>query len=272
MSSSVMIRSCWTRRPAAPSVPATSALSRLVLPDEVAPLINTLHRASTTDTSSAATSGSANSARARRRTPNRRNVRQGPSTATGGITAHTREPSARRASTIGDSRSSRRPSGARIRSMRRGVTSASSRPARTMVPSRSIHTSPPLLTITSLTPGSARNRCRGPRPQTCAKAASASMAMSASVPSGNRRRAPAVAASTVGAPTEPSPASPPASSVHSMPSTPSGLIAAAPATTMRVGVEAVPRAGRHRLRGQLRGRSQRAPRRGHARLPRHRWA
>ena len=38
-------------------------------------------------------------------------VTQGPSTASGGITAWSRDPSGRRASTIGDERSSRRPSG-----------------------------------------------------------------------------------------------------------------------------------------------------------------
>ena len=41
-------------------------------------------------------------------------VRHGPSTAIGSITAHTREPSGRRASTVGFERSSRRPIGRRM--------------------------------------------------------------------------------------------------------------------------------------------------------------
>ena len=45
------------------------------------------------------------------RAPKRRMVTHGPSTASGGITACRREPSGSRASTIGDARSSRRPSG-----------------------------------------------------------------------------------------------------------------------------------------------------------------
>ena len=43
----------------------------------------------------------------------------GPSTASGGITAFTRDPSARRASTIGDDSSMRRPTWATMRSMTR---------------------------------------------------------------------------------------------------------------------------------------------------------
>ena len=48
---------------------------------------------------------------------NRRIVRHGPSTATGSITAHTRDPSGRRASTVGFVRSIRRPIGRRMCSM-----------------------------------------------------------------------------------------------------------------------------------------------------------
>ena len=73
------------------------------------------------------------------RAPKRRMVTHGPSIASGGITACRREPSARRASTIGDARSRRRPSGATTRSTSRTMRSsrrARARPARSR-PSRS---------------------------------------------------------------------------------------------------------------------------------------
>jgi hypothetical protein len=50
---------------------------------------------------------------------NLRMVSMGPSTASGGITAFTRDPSARRASTIGDDSSMRRPTWATMRSITR---------------------------------------------------------------------------------------------------------------------------------------------------------
>ena len=69
-------------------------------------------------------------ARSRRARPhvteNRRIVTHGPSGASGGSTACNRDPSARRASTIGAARSSRRPSGAITRCVMRRIASASS--------------------------------------------------------------------------------------------------------------------------------------------------
>ena len=55
------------------------------------------------------------------RAPKRRMVTHGPSIASGGITAWRREPSGRRASTIGDARSRRRPSGPTTRSTSRTI-------------------------------------------------------------------------------------------------------------------------------------------------------
>ena len=56
---------------------------------------------------------------------NFRIVRQGPRSARGGITAFTRDPSARRASTIGLDSSMRRPRGVTIRSMTARTVSSS---------------------------------------------------------------------------------------------------------------------------------------------------
>ena len=104
-----------------------SALSSVVLPalggprDEEVP---SRARRPSAGTRAAAPS-TPNSSSGTARAPKRRMVTHGPSTASGGITACRREPSARRASTIGDERSSRSPSGATTRStrwtMRRGV-------------------------------------------------------------------------------------------------------------------------------------------------------
>ena len=54
-------------------------------------------------------------------------VRTGPTSESGGMIALTREPSGRRASTIGEASSQRRPSGAMIRSMIRRTWSSSSK-------------------------------------------------------------------------------------------------------------------------------------------------
>src|SRR4029079_12933140 len=93
MSSRVMMRSPAATR-------AARLLSSVVLPDEVAPLTNTLQRDSTMVRRRVATAGGANAESGRVHAANRRMVRHGPSTAIGSITAHTREPSGSRASTI----------------------------------------------------------------------------------------------------------------------------------------------------------------------------
>ncbi len=71
--------------------------------------------------------------------PKRRIESAGPSIASGGITTLTREPSARRASTIGLSSSIRRPSGARMRSiaLRSSSSSGKQTPAGSIRPPRS---------------------------------------------------------------------------------------------------------------------------------------
>ena len=101
-----------------------STLSSVVLPAPVPPLISALSRALTqcdrkssigrvsarTVTRSSAFSRSAG---------NRRIDRSGPSTASGGTMAFTRDPSGRRASTIGELSSIRRPTALTMRSMTR---------------------------------------------------------------------------------------------------------------------------------------------------------
>ena len=85
------------------------------------------------------------------RTENRRIERHDPSTAIGAMTAHTRDPSASRASTIGEDLSSRLPSGNKIRSMIVS-TSPTGRVSTKCTPvESSIYTSVPALTMTSRT-------------------------------------------------------------------------------------------------------------------------
>ena len=155
MSSRVMIRSVVGTN-------AASALSSVVFPDEVAPLTNRLHRAATTVCSSSTTPGSAKADSGSGRIAKRRMVRHGPSTAMGSITAHTREPSGRRPSTVGFERSSRRPIGRRMCSMAVATADALMVATRSNVPERSIHTSPAPLTITSSIAGSPSQRSRPP--------------------------------------------------------------------------------------------------------------
>ena len=103
------------------------------------------------------------------RAPKRRTVRHGPSTASGGTMALTRDPSARRASTRGDERSMRSPSGATTFSMRCSMAAVSrTMGTRSRRPPRSTHTRPGPLTMTSVTSGSARIGSSGPSPHTSA--------------------------------------------------------------------------------------------------------
>ena len=91
----------------------------------------------------------------------------GPSTATGGTTALTREPSGRRASTSGVSASIRRPSGSTMRSITRRTWSSSSKrtPLRVSLPARSTYTRCGPLTIISVMLGSSSSGWIGPRPK-----------------------------------------------------------------------------------------------------------
>ena len=99
---------------------------------------------------------------------NLRIVSIGPSTESGGITAFTREPSASRASTIGDDSSMRRPTCPTMRSMtrRRWSSEKNRESVSTMTPLRSTKIGAVELTMTSLTVASARKRSIGPSPTT----------------------------------------------------------------------------------------------------------
>ena len=96
--------------------------SSVVLPEPVPP-VTTMFLRSRTATCRNSSIGSLIEPNCSRSSPlslrllNLRMLRLGPRSATGGITALTREPSARRASTIGELSSMRRPSGATMRSI-----------------------------------------------------------------------------------------------------------------------------------------------------------
>ena len=94
----------------------------VVLPEPVPPETKTLRRASTQALRKSNISGVAVPKRIRSSTvkgeaANFRIVMTGPTSESGGMMALTREPSVRRASTIGEDSSTRRPIGAMIRSM-----------------------------------------------------------------------------------------------------------------------------------------------------------
>lgn len=131
--------------------------------------------------------GSTNSSSDRARSANRRIESVGPVTATGSITAQTRAPSGRRASTIGDVRSSRRPRGPSTRSMIRRVVDSSIAATCSTCPHRSAHTEP-LPTRISSTVGSASSGSGRSRPSSRAVTASVSCRRSWSEASGARRR------------------------------------------------------------------------------------
>ena len=193
-------RTVW--RPATGSSAVSSRISTLsssgtsvvreasseVLPDEVAPHTRTLHLAAMSSPHSSAPTSSVNEESGRIVDANRRIDRLVPSTATGGTTAHTRAPLARRASTIGVVRSRRRPIGARIRSMSCSIGWPSRTPARSSTPDRSIHISRPRLTSTSSIVGSATSASRSPSPLSRATASRASWRCSAGLERGASRR------------------------------------------------------------------------------------
>ncbi len=92
----------------------------------------------------------------------------GPSTARGGMMALTREPSARRASTIGELSSIRRPMRLTMRSITRSRCWSSWNEAatRSSTPARSTNTLLCVFTRMSLMPGSRSSGSSGPRPNT----------------------------------------------------------------------------------------------------------
>ena len=111
-----------------------------------------------------------------------------PSTATGPMTAHTRDPSGSRASTIGLVRSRRRPKGASTRSSTTGIDDGGSGCAAWSSPARSTHTSPPALTRISSTSRSAISASSPSSPASRATAAATSRDCCASSASGATAR------------------------------------------------------------------------------------
>ena len=148
-----------------------STLSIVVLPVPVPPVTSTFSPPRTQADTRSATAGVSvpSSTRSSTCSGSRENLRIvsiGPSTESGGITAFTREPSASRASTIGDDSSMRRPTWPTMRSMtrRRWSSEKNRESVSTMTPLRSTKIGAVELTITSLTVGSARKRSIGPKP------------------------------------------------------------------------------------------------------------
>ncbi len=150
-----------------------STFSSVVLPAPVPPLMSALRRARTQcDRKSSigrviarrVTRSSAFS----RSAGKRRIDSSGPSTASGGTMALTREPSANRASTIGELSSMRRPTPLTMRSMTRSrcLSSWNEVGTRSSMPLRSTNTCLCVLTRMSLTVGSRSSGSSGPSPKT----------------------------------------------------------------------------------------------------------
>ena len=183
-SSIVTTRSAASTKPArAPSVD--------VFPEPVPPHTSTLQRARTarprkSSNGPARVPEVTRSAPVKPRGRKRRIVSTGPSSASGGRTTWTREPSGSRASASGSASSARRPSGARIRSI--AWRSSASLPNRASVgssrPPRSTQTGPHPQTITSSTSGSCSSGSSGPRPtaRSATRAASADRVAGSSTP------------------------------------------------------------------------------------------
>ena len=110
----------------------------------------------------------------------RRIESNGPSTATGGITAFTRDPSGRRASTSGDDSSTRRPTRETIFSMIRNrcELSLNSTGVRYSLPCRSTYTRRGVVTRISDTVGSCSKGSRGPSPNTSFRTSSVTRSFS----------------------------------------------------------------------------------------------
>ena len=113
--------------------------------------------------------------------PKRRIERHGPSIASGGMMAFTREPSARRASTMGDDSSTRRPTRETIRSIIciRCWSSLKLRPVGSSLPARSTYTLSWRLTRMSEMLGSLSRGSSGPRPKISSRISRASRSRSA---------------------------------------------------------------------------------------------
>ena len=99
---------------------------------------------------------------------NLRMVIVGPSRAIGGITTFTRCPPGKRASTMGELSSTRRPSGAKMRSIsaRTCASSVNTAVSRSNRPDRSMNNDDVPFTMTSVIVGSSTSDCNGPMPNT----------------------------------------------------------------------------------------------------------
>ena len=185
-SSSAVSSMVTTRSPG--SMRPRTALSSDVFPVDVAPLTMTLQRRDAHGVEQLSDGHAANASRGSERSPEPPDGQARAIGAIGGITAHTREPSGNRASTIGAVRSSRRPRGARMRSMTTARSAVVIWPARRVTPCRSIQTSPPLFTSTSSTDSSVRRASSAPKPSRRATAARTRRSVSTPVASGAMRR------------------------------------------------------------------------------------
>ena len=168
-----------------------STFSVVVLPEPVPPQTNTLARARTARARKSSRPGPSVpfSTRSSGESPwrrKRRIVNAGPSSASGGSTTFTRDPSGSRASHSGSDSSARRPSGARIRSIasRRSASRSKRTPVHSSRPRRSTHTGAVPDTMISSTAGSASSGSSGPRPNArwAIRAASSTRRSSLSTP------------------------------------------------------------------------------------------
>ena len=173
--------SCWSCNSAESSMVTIRSLfgmkfestfRSVVLPAPVPPDTRMLSRAWTAARSTSARVGgtvpySIRSAMRRGSAAKRRMDSTGPSRASGGMIALTREPSARRASTMGEDSSTRRPTADTIRSItwRRCALSRNTTRVRSSFPRRSTYTSRGPFTRMSDTLGSCMRGSIGPSPK-----------------------------------------------------------------------------------------------------------
>src|SRR5581483_1155828 len=161
------------------AINADSTLSSVVFPAPVPPETTIFNRAATQACSRSRIPSVRDRFRTRSRSvsasrPNRRIERSGPSTATGGMTALTREPSGKRASTMGEDSSIRRPTRETTFSMMRSkwALSLNSTGVRKRRPLRSTYTRYGVLTRMSETVGSCKSGSSGPSPKTSSSTSS----------------------------------------------------------------------------------------------------
>ena len=168
--------SCWSWSSAAssivtmrssPGMKADTAFSVVVLPVPVPPEMRTLsfprtHAARNWADFAVSVSNAIRSSIVYGSRENFRIVSVGPLSESGGMTAFTRLPSGRRASTIGDASSTRRPTWETILSMIGWALSANVASVRSILPARSTKIRSKLLTITSVTSSSRSRGSSGP--------------------------------------------------------------------------------------------------------------